>query len=43
MKNPDKNYVIAYIYTDDMLILNNNDYIIQSTIKILINKFDIKD
>lgn len=43
MKNSDKNYIIVYIYMDDMLNLNNNDYIIQSTIKILTNKFDIKN
>jgi hypothetical protein len=28
---------------NDMLILDNNDYMIKSTKKISINKFDIKD
>jgi len=43
MKNTDKIYVIICLYVDDMLILDNNDYIIKSTKKILTNKFDMKN
>jgi len=43
MKNIDKCYIIACLYMNDMLILDNNNYMIKSTKKILINKFDVKD
>jgi hypothetical protein len=42
IKNINKNYVIVYLYIDDMLILDSNDHIIKSIMKILNNKFDIK-
>lgn len=40
----DKNtiYVIVCLYVDDMLILNNNTYIIKTT-KMLISKFRMKN
>ena len=43
MKNIDKNYVIVYLYMNDMLILSSINHTIKSTKKILINKLDIKD
>jgi hypothetical protein len=38
-KNTYKGYVIVCIYMDDMLILENNDHMIKSTKKMLINIF----
>ena len=43
MKNTDKFYVIACLYLDDILILDNNDHMIKSIKKMLTNKFDMKD
>jgi len=43
VKNTNKSYVIVCIYVDDILILDNNDWMIKSIKKILTNKFDIKD
>jgi hypothetical protein len=40
MNNIDKSYVIVYFYRDVMFILGSND---QAAMKILTNKFDIKD
>jgi hypothetical protein len=43
IKNIDKCYVIIGFYMDEMSILDNNDYMIKSTEKILTDKFDMKD
>jgi hypothetical protein len=43
VKNTYKGYVIVCLYMDDMLILENNNHMIKSTKKMLINKFDMKD
>jgi hypothetical protein len=46
MKNTDKCYVIVYLYVDDMFILDSNDHMIKSNIKMSsyqLNKFDIKN
>ena len=43
VKNIYKDHVIVYLYVDDILILNINDYMIKITKKILINKFNIKN
>jgi hypothetical protein len=39
MKNVNKYCVIICLFMDDMLILDNNDYMINFTNKILTNKF----
>ena len=43
IKNIDKCYVIIGFYMDEMSILDNNNYMIKSTKKILTDKFDMKD
>jgi hypothetical protein len=43
IKNANKSYIIVYLYIDDMLILERNNYIIKSTKKMLTNKFHMKD
>jgi hypothetical protein len=43
VKNIDKCYVIICLYMDDMFILDNNNYMIKYTKKIITNKFDMKD
>ena len=42
VRNINKCYVIVYLSMDDLLILENNEYITKSTKKILINKFNMK-
>jgi hypothetical protein len=42
VRNINKCYVIVYLYMDDLLILDNNEYMTKSTKKILTNKFDIR-
>jgi len=42
LKNRDKYYVIVCFYMDNILMLINNNYMIKSNKKILINKFDMK-
>jgi hypothetical protein len=43
VKKTNKNYCIVCIYVDYILILDNNDWMIKFTKKILTNKFDIKN
>ena len=43
VKNTYKDYVIVCFFVDDMLILGSNDYTINTTKKMLINKFDMKN
>jgi len=43
IKNTDKDNVIVCLHVDDMLILDNNDNMNKSTMKILTNKFNMKD
>ena len=43
VKNIDKAYVTIYFYVDDIFILGGNNYMIKSTNKSLIDKFDMKD
>jgi hypothetical protein len=43
IKNIDKCYVIIGFYMDEMSILDNNNYMIKSTKKILTDKFDMKN
>jgi hypothetical protein len=42
-KNTNKSYVIVCLYTDNMLILVNNDFMIKSTKILLANKFDMRN
>ena len=42
-KNTYRGHVIVCLNMDKMLIQDSNDYMIKSTKKILINKFDMKN
>ena len=43
IKNTNKSYVFVYLYVGNMLNLDNSEYLIKPTKKILTNKFDMKE
>ena len=43
IKNYEKRYAIVYLYVNDMLIIESNNYMITFIKNLLVSKFDIKD
>ena len=43
IKDIDKEYVILYLYVDDMIIIDSNDKVIKSNKDMLNSKFHMKD